>query len=133
MPQSDILPLSNSVSRGPLPSTAERPQVTGSSIQQHPAHAANLADDHGCRHQAPARAVGEAGRIVSVAVIVSVGVNAADSRREVLALDIGPSKAETFWTAFLRKLARRGLRGVKPVISDTHEASRRRFQDAHRT
>jgi transposase-like protein len=60
------------------------------------------------------------GRIVSVAVIVAVGVNA-DGRREVLGMDIGPSEAETFWTAFLRKLARRGLRGVKLVISDSHE------------
>ncbi len=51
-------------------------------------------------------------RIVSVAVIVAVGVNT-DGRREVLGLDIGPSEAETFWTEFLRKLARRGLRGVK--------------------
>jgi putative transposase len=59
-------------------------------------------------------------RIVSVAVIVAVGVNA-DGRREVLGMDIGPSEAETFWTAFLRKLARRGLRGVKLVISDAHE------------
>jgi putative transposase len=60
------------------------------------------------------------GRIVSVAVIVAVGVNA-DGRREVLGMDIGPSEAETFWTASLRKLARRGLRGVKLVISDAHE------------
>jgi putative transposase len=60
------------------------------------------------------------GRIVSVAVIVAVGVNV-DGRREILGLDIGPSEAETFWTAFLRKLARRGLRGVKLVISDAHE------------
>ncbi len=60
------------------------------------------------------------GRIVSVAVIVAVGVNS-DGRREVLGLDIGPSEAETFWTGFLRKLARRGLRGVKLVISDAHE------------
>ena len=44
-----------------------------------------------------------------------------DGRREVLGMDIGPSEAETFWTAFLRKLARRGLRGVKLVISDAHE------------
>src|ERR671928_2231163 len=60
------------------------------------------------------------GRIVSVAVIVAAGVNA-DGRREVLGMDIGPSEAETFWTGFLRKLARRGLRGVKLVISDAHE------------
>jgi putative transposase len=60
------------------------------------------------------------GRIVSVAVIVAVGANS-DGRREVLGMDIGPSEAETFWTAFLRKLARRGLRGVKLVVSDAHE------------
>jgi putative transposase len=64
--------------------------------------------------------VRQAGRIVSVAVIVAVGVNS-DGRREVLGMDIGPSEAETFWTAFLRKLARRGLRGVRLVISDAHE------------
>src|ERR1700720_378887 len=38
------------------------------------------------------------GRIVSAAVIVAVGVNS-DGRREVLGMDIGPSEAETFWTA----------------------------------
>jgi len=36
-------------------------------------------------------------------------------------MDIGPSEAEPFWAEFLRKLARRGLRGVKLVISDAHE------------
>src|SRR5499427_8484166 len=60
------------------------------------------------------------GRIVSVAVIVAVGVNS-HGRREILGMDIGPSEAQTFWTEFLRKLARRGLRGVKLVISDAHE------------
>ena len=64
--------------------------------------------------------VRQAGRIVSVAVIVAVGVNT-DGKREVLGMDIGASEAETFWTAFLRKLTRRGLRGVKLVISDAHE------------
>jgi len=64
--------------------------------------------------------VRQAGRIVSVAVIVAVGANA-DGRREVLGLAVGPSEAETFWTDFLRSLARRGLRGVKLVISDAHE------------
>ena len=60
------------------------------------------------------------GRIVSVAVIIAVGVNS-DGRREVLGMSIGASEAETFWTGFLRSLARRGLRGVKLVISDAHE------------
>lgn len=60
------------------------------------------------------------GRIVSVAVIIAVGVNST-GRREVLGLAIGASEAETFWTDFLRKLTRRGLRDVKLVISDAHE------------
>jgi transposase-like protein len=60
------------------------------------------------------------GRVVSVAVIVAVGANS-DGRREVLGMDIGPSEAETFWAAFLRKLRQRGLRGVKLVVSDAHE------------
>ena len=60
------------------------------------------------------------GRVVSMAVIVAVGANA-DGRREILGMEVGPSEAETFWTDFLRKLARRGLRGVKLVISDGHE------------
>jgi putative transposase len=59
-------------------------------------------------------------RIVSVAVIVAVGVNM-DGRREVLGMDIGSSEAETFWVEFLRKLRRRGLRGVKLIVSDAHE------------
>ena len=62
----------------------------------------------------------ENGRIVSVAVIVAVAVNS-DGRREVLGMAIGASEAETFWVDFLRSLARRGLRGVKLVISDAHE------------
>ena len=42
-------------------------------------------------------------------------------RREVLGMEIGTSEAEPIWTEFLRKLARRGLRGVKLVVSDAHE------------
>jgi len=64
--------------------------------------------------------VREAGRIMSVAVIIAVAVNT-DGRREVLGLEVGPSEAEPFWTKFLRSLTRRGLRGVKLVISDSHE------------
>src|ERR1700710_1577330 len=59
-------------------------------------------------------------QIVSVAVIVAVGVNT-DGRREVLGMTIGHSEAEPFWVEFLRSLARRGLRGVKLVVSDAHE------------
>ena len=64
--------------------------------------------------------VREAGRIVSVAVTVAVAVND-QGRREVLGMAIGASEAEAFWTEFLRSLARRGLRGVKLLISDDHK------------
>ncbi len=63
------------------------------------------------------------GRIVSVATIIAVGVNT-DGRREVLGMEIGTSEAEPIWTGFLRKLTRRGLRGVRLVISDAHEGIR---------
>ncbi|TQX81707.1 MULTISPECIES: IS256 family transposase [Rhizobium] len=61
------------------------------------------------------------GRIVSVAAIIAVGANT-DGRREVLGLEIGTSEAEPIWTEFLRKLTRRGLRGVKLVVSVAHES-----------
>lgn len=65
----------------------------------------------------------EAGRIVSTAVILAVGVNS-DGRREVLGIATGASEAEPFWTAFLRSLADRGLRGAKLVIADDHKGLR---------
>lgn len=64
--------------------------------------------------------VRQSGRIVSVAAIIAVAVNA-EGRREVLGMATLPSEAEPFWTQFLRSLMRRGLRGVKLVISDAHE------------
>jgi putative transposase len=64
--------------------------------------------------------VREAGRIVPVAVTIAVGVNA-DGWREVLGMAVGSSEAEPFWLDFLRSLKRRGLAGVKLVISDAHE------------
>ena len=60
------------------------------------------------------------GRIVSVSATIATAVNT-DGRREVLGMAVGASEAETFWTDFLRSLARRGLRGVKLVISDAHK------------
>ncbi len=65
----------------------------------------------------------EAGRIVSTATIIAVGVNT-DGRRDVLGVATGPSEAEPFWKGFLRSLADRGLRGVKLVIADDHKGLR---------
>ncbi len=62
----------------------------------------------------------EGGQIRTVAVIIAVAVNT-EGKREIVGLHIGPSEAETFWSAFLKSLVRRGLRGTKLVISDAHE------------
>ena len=63
--------------------------------------------------------VREAGRVVSLATVVAVGVNT-EGWRQVLGVDVGPSEDQAFWTAFLRSLLRRGLRGVVLVVSDAH-------------
>src|ERR671932_688085 len=60
------------------------------------------------------------GRVVNVAVVIAIGVNAS-GQREVLGLDVGPSEYGAFWLAFLRSLVARGLSGVKLVTSDAHE------------
>ncbi|HET6519921.1 MAG TPA: IS256 family transposase, partial [Geminicoccaceae bacterium] len=62
----------------------------------------------------------EGGRIVSVAAIIAVAVDA-EGRREIVGLHIGPSEAGAFWSTFLKGLVRRGLKGVKLVVSDAHE------------
>ena len=64
--------------------------------------------------------VREGGRIVSVAAIIAMAVDT-DGRREIVGLHIGPSEAEPFRASFLKDLVRRGLKGVKLVISDAHE------------
>lgn len=57
---------------------------------------------------------------ISVAAIIAVAVDA-EGRREIVGLGLGPSEAETFWSGFLKGLVKRGLRGVKLVVSDAHE------------
>jgi len=59
-------------------------------------------------------------RVVSMAIVIAMGVNA-DGQREVLGLDVGPSEDGAFWHAFLRSLVARGLSGVQLVTSDAHE------------
>ncbi len=62
----------------------------------------------------------EGGRIVNVATVVATGVNA-DGHREILGLDVVTAEDGAGWTAFLRGLVARGLRGVQLVVSDAHE------------
>lgn len=62
----------------------------------------------------------EGGRVVNVATVVAIGVNA-DGHREVLGMDVFTTEDGSGWTAFLRGLTARGLSGVKLVISDAHQ------------
>jgi len=59
------------------------------------------------------------GRVVSLAVVIAIAVNALGVR-EVLEVDVGPSEDECFWQQFLRGLVARGLSGVRLVTSDAH-------------
>ena len=60
-----------------------------------------------------------ASQVVSMAVVVATGITA-DGGREVLGLDVGDSEDEVFWRGFLTDLKKRGLAGVRLVISDQH-------------
>jgi transposase-like protein len=62
-------------------------------------------------------------RIVSMAVVLVIGVRET-GEREILAIDIGASEEEAFWTAFLRGLVERGLKGLLLVTSDAHKGLR---------
>jgi putative transposase len=57
--------------------------------------------------------------VVSKAVVIATGVRA-DGHREVLGFSVGDSEDEAFWRSFLQSLRRRGLSGVRLVISDQH-------------
>lgn len=68
--------------------------------------------------------VRENGRVSSMALVVAVGVRE-NGDREILGLDVGPSEDGAFWTAFLRQLVARGLKGVLLAISDNHVGLRK--------
>jgi len=61
------------------------------------------------------------GRIVALAVVIAIGLNATTGQREVLGVEVGASEDGAFWLGFLRGLVARGLSGVQLVISDAHE------------
>lgn len=63
--------------------------------------------------------VREGGRVINVACLVAVGVNA-EGHREILGVDVATSENGSGWVAFLRSLVARGLSGVQLVISDAH-------------
>lgn len=63
--------------------------------------------------------VREGGRLVDCAVLVAVGITP-EGHRRVLGVSVALSEAEVHWRAFLDSLIRRGLKGVKLIVSDDH-------------
>ena len=63
--------------------------------------------------------VREGGRLVDCAVLVASGITK-DGHRRVLGVSVALSEAEVHWRAFLDSLIRRGLKGVKLIVSDAH-------------
>ena len=63
--------------------------------------------------------VREGGRIVNIACLVAVGVNA-EGHREILGIDVATTEDGAGWLAFFRSLVARGLSGTQLVISDDH-------------
>ena len=63
--------------------------------------------------------VREGGRIVNIACLLAVGVNA-EGHREILGVDLATAEDGAGWLAFFRSLVARGLSGVQLVISDDH-------------
>jgi putative transposase len=61
----------------------------------------------------------DGGRVVNVATVNAIGVNA-EGHREILGCEVITSEDGAGWTAFLRDLVARGLSGVRLVVSDDH-------------
>lgn len=59
------------------------------------------------------------GQIRDVAVLVASGVGP-DGYRKVLGVSVSLSEQEVHWRTFLESLVKRGLRGVRLIISDDH-------------
>ena len=67
--------------------------------------------------------VRDAGRVVSKAVLIAIGVND-QGEREVLGVQVANNEMQASWKQFLESLVARGLRGVRLVMSDAHAGLR---------
>jgi putative transposase len=61
-----------------------------------------------------------AGRVVSCAVLIAVGIDG-EGRRSILGVSVSLSEAEVHWRDFLASLQERGLHGVRLIVSDDHK------------
>jgi len=71
--------------------------------------------------------VRQVGSVRDAAILMACGVKR-DGRRSILGISVSLSEAEAHWRAFLEGLVKRGLSGVRLIISDDHagmEAARK--------
>jgi transposase-like protein len=59
------------------------------------------------------------GRVLDCAVLIASGVKPSGKRR-ILGASVALSEAEVHWRDFLNSLQKRGLRGIKLIVSDDH-------------
>ena len=63
------------------------------------------------------------GHVVNLSVHIAIGVNE-EGFREVLGISVKISEAEIHWRSFLESLQKRGMKGIKLIISDSHSGLR---------
>lgn len=62
--------------------------------------------------------------VIDIAVLWAYGITES-GRREILGVSVSLSEASEHWGEFMRSLQKRGLRGVKMIISDDHVGLKR--------
>ena len=63
--------------------------------------------------------VRQAGSVRDAAILIASGVKK-DGKRAILGISVSLSEAEVHWRSFMEGLVKRGLHGVKLIISDNH-------------
>jgi len=66
-------------------------------------------------------------RVVAKGILIIIGIGE-DGYREILSVDIADTETRESWGKVFRGLKRRGLRGVKLVVSDDHEGLRQAIE-----
>ena len=63
------------------------------------------------------------GQVINCAVLVALGITETGHRR-VIGVSVSLSEAEVHWRDFMQSLVKRGLSGVKYIVSDDHSGLR---------
>ena len=67
------------------------------------------------------------GEVISQGVLIAVGIRT-EGYREVLGVWVADSESEASWGEVFSDLSRRGLRGVRYVVSDDHQGMRKAIE-----